>query len=485
MRRPEEPMADFVSRFVKLFRPERQSEHPGDGIRGRLAWAFGGRAGVYVFTAISGPLIARMLTPDSLGDYFLATTIAAVGSLVALLGLTGVVVREISAAVGTGGGERARSTIIAVLRVSAISAVLTAAILASPVGRWVASDVLHSTHLSDAMPLVAVWTVLSMAQLLVTEIWRGFNRIRLAAVIGSVGPRAVFSIGVAGLWLAVRHVSLETLLWLWICSQALLVAVGALALASHLNSLPSGSQTRGRGLVGPGLAILMTGIMWQALDQFDVVILANAAPRHDVALYGAAGRISMLLAAPLLVVEFVLPPLIGAAYARGQLDALEVVMRRGATIAMIPTAVGAIAVLAAGRWILEGFYGAYYARAWAVLVALTLGDVAFVVTGSCGLLLWMTGHQRLTAWVSTVFAVATLGAAIGTAHVFGMLGLAVTMGIGIAGQNFALLLLARRRLGIWTCTYVLPQAIGRAVRSVSRGELMAPTGAPSPSLESS
>ena len=130
----------------------------------------------------------------------------------------------------------------------------------------------------------------------------------------------------------------------------------------------------GLSLAGAGIAILVTGIMWQALDQIDLVILANTGPHHDVALYGAAARISLLLAVPLILVEFVISPVVGALSARGEVDALQVILRRGATIAMIPTALGATAVVVGGRWILKGLYGSYYGQAWPVLAVLALGD---------------------------------------------------------------------------------------------------------------
>jgi O-antigen/teichoic acid export membrane protein len=174
----------------------------------------------------------------------------------------------------------------------------------------------------------------------------------------------------------------------------------------------------------------------------------------------------MLLSVPLLLVEFVVSPLVGALNARGEMGTLELVLRRSATIALVPTALGAIAVLAGGRWLLGGLYGAYYEQAWPVLAVLAVGDLVFVLTGSCGLALWMTGHQRLTATVATIFAAVTLGVAIVAAHSFGMLGLAITMVVGIVGQNVALLLLARQRLGVWTHSYTHPRAVAKAVTAV-------------------
>jgi O-antigen/teichoic acid export membrane protein len=450
-----------------------------------FAWAAAGRIGAYAAALISGPLLARMLTPDALGDYFLAMTAATVASMLALMGLSGVAMREVSAAVGMGRHDRARAASVATVVLACASGAVAAGVLVSPVGRLLAVNVLHSPHLHDLMPLVAAWTVLLMATSLATDIWRGLGNIRLAVILNDFGPKAVFAVGVAALWLVSRHVDTGVILWLWVGTLGALAGIWMVALARRIGSFPTGPRVPRRVLVGVGLGVLITGIMWQAMDQVDLMILANAAPRHDVALYGAAGRISLLLAVPLFLVEFVVPPLVGALNARGERKTLELILRRSATIAMLPTALGAIAVLAAGRWILSGLYGSYYGKAWPVLAVLALGDVAFVLTGSCGLALWMTGHQKLTARVATAFAVITLGAAVVTVHVFGMLGLAVTMALGLAGQNVVLLLLAKRRLGVWTYPYLRRREIWSAVASIARAAPPVPVAVISPSVDTS
>lgn len=467
---------------------QEAGEAVSKGVRvGRgFAWAAGGRIGAYLAALVSGPLVARMLTPDSLGDYFLAMTIASVGSLIALMGLSGVAMREVSAAVSVGRNERARAAIVATVLLACLSGAATAGLLISPAGRLLATKVLHSPRLDEFMPLVAAWTVLLMLGTLANHIWRGLGSIRLAIVLSDFAPKALFAVGVAALWLTSRHVGVETILWLWLAVLGALLAIWAVALGPRVASLPTGPNLAHRALISAGLGILVTGIMWQAMDQVDLVILANTAPRHDVALYGAAGRISLLLAVPLFLVEFVVAPFVAGLHARGETEALELLLRRSATIAMLPTALGAIAVVGAGRWILEGLYGSYYGKAWPVLTALAVGDLAFVLTGSCGLALWITGHQRSTARVATGFAIATLSAAICTVRVFGMVGLAVTMGVGIAAQNVVLLVLAKRRLGVWTHAHLSPRGIVESMAFAVHGAALTPympAGPTSPSTD--
>src|SRR4029078_3067643 len=133
----------------------------------------------------------------------------------ALMALSGVALREVSAALGVGRPDRARSAIVATALLACVGAALTAGLLVSPLGHMLASDVLHSPRLDHLMPLVAAWTVLLMAGVLATSIWRGLGNVRLAVVLGDFGPKAAFAVGVAVLWLVSPAVCLESVLWLW------------------------------------------------------------------------------------------------------------------------------------------------------------------------------------------------------------------------------------------------------------------------------
>jgi O-antigen/teichoic acid export membrane protein len=60
------------------------------------AWALGSKILVALARLISSVLLARLLTPEALGTYFLAYSILNVGTSLAALGLTGTVVRLVA-----------------------------------------------------------------------------------------------------------------------------------------------------------------------------------------------------------------------------------------------------------------------------------------------------------------------------------------------------------------------------------------------------
>src|SRR3712207_7596565 len=59
-------------------------------------WAFGGKMLVAFTGLASSALLARLLTPEELGTYFLAYSILNVGTSLGALGLTGTVVRLVA-----------------------------------------------------------------------------------------------------------------------------------------------------------------------------------------------------------------------------------------------------------------------------------------------------------------------------------------------------------------------------------------------------
>src|SRR5215212_8335565 len=86
------------------------------------AWAFGAKILVAFAGLISSALLARLLTPQALGTYFLAYSILNVGTLLGALGLTGTIVRLVAEGMGLNLFERVRRVISVVLGVGTLGA---------------------------------------------------------------------------------------------------------------------------------------------------------------------------------------------------------------------------------------------------------------------------------------------------------------------------------------------------------------------------
>jgi O-antigen/teichoic acid export membrane protein len=184
--------------------------------------------------------------------------------------------------------------------------------------------------------------------------------------------------------------------------------------------------------------------------QADLWIAGAYCPAAEVPLYGAAQRLTIALSLPLVMANQSVVARIAALHALGRKAELERVSRTGAALAAIPTLAALGVLLCWPRGVLGAAFGDHYAAAAVPAAILALGQLVNVWSGTCGLTLAMTGHHRAALAVNVVAALALFGVGPLAARAEGMVGLAIVSAAVLAGRNLALVLLARRLIGVWT-----------------------------------
>jgi O-antigen/teichoic acid export membrane protein len=85
-----------------------------------------------------------------------------------------------------------------------------------------------------------------------------------------------------------------------------------------------------------------------------------------------------------------------------------------------------------------------------VLLILSAGKLTAVWSGSCGLVLQFTGHQRSMLRVSVLTSPLFFVVAILATQRYGAVGVACAVAVTTALQNMIMVLLAKRKTGMWT-----------------------------------
>jgi O-antigen/teichoic acid export membrane protein len=106
--------------------------------------------------------------------------------------------------------------------------------------------------------------------------------------------------------------------------------------------------------------------------------------------------------------------------------------------------VGAFVLL--GGPILRLVFGADFGAADVALAVVSVGQLANVATGSVGVLLVMTGHQREAALGTAAGAVLNVGLAIALIPALGAIGAAVAAAASTIVSNVLLVVVVRRKL---------------------------------------
>jgi O-antigen/teichoic acid export membrane protein len=424
-----------------------------------------------MFGIVTNALVMRMLpTAQERDAYVLALSIVSLGAVVGSLGLPKTVVRLIAENMGVDRTDRTRQAIRTVLGLGVLGTLGIS--LAYLLVGGVVGNLLNSPVLVALTGLMAGWIAIAVIQEITAEAFRGFHDIRLATLLGGLATGGksgglimrVLLLGIlALLWVRSGETSLATVMLVCIGSGSASVVVSLWLLYGKASSLdPSGGAQDEEEPVSakevlddaiPFLAIALTSLV---LLSADIWILGFF--NEEVAVYGMASRLVTFVAMPLLVVNLVLPPIVAEMYAQGQTGRLERTLRTFSTLAGFPSLLILIVFMLLGGPILGLVYGerlfppgslAIHQGA-IVLVLLSAAKLTAVWSGSCGMVLQFTGHQSSMLRISVLTSPLFFVVAILATQRYGPVGVACAAGATTALQNVMMVLLAKRKTGMWT-----------------------------------
>lgn len=171
--------------------------------------------------------------------------------------------------------------------------------------------------------------------------------------------------------------------------------------------------------------------------------------RMDSSLFGAANRISMLLPIFIMSLGVVFSPMVSRLWGNDD-PTLERLLRTGATLASVGTAVLWVPLLVVPGFVLGTLFGTTFEAAAPILVILTVGAISNVVTGMCSVVLTMSQHEAVVAKVQWAFLVPRLVLGLLLAHAFGAIGLAASAAVMTSAQWLSLWYLTKRLTGMRT-----------------------------------
>jgi O-antigen/teichoic acid export membrane protein len=446
---------------------------PGAGSIGRFLLVGGASVLVaHVVGLASGTanqmLLARLLAPEQLAAYFLTLSVVEVASNLTHLGLARPLTRLVAEACGRGRQDEAAGLLATALPLClAASAAVVLAYL-SGFGDWLARAVFDSPVMATGTLLAALWIVLQGSADLLAGVLRGFRRVGLAAWVGGTLPRAVLAPVLLALFLAVGKVGFEAILAITAGSAALAPAVALIALRA---AAPAPAQRAGaRALLWAGLPVLLTGVVSMAYQRVDLWSVGALFQADQVALYGAAKRLIVLISLPIVILSLVVQPVVAELHATRDMARLQRSVRGAATLAGLPAIAALLLLVVAREPVLALVYGDFFRGGAEVLALLCIERLVFVWVGPSAMVLAMTGHEGILMRITLGTAVVTcITVALG-GQWFGFHGVAAGYVAGSTGQQIATWLAVRRLTGLRTDVDLLHlgpalDALRRAVRS--------------------
>ena len=422
------------------------------------AWVFGAKIGTIILGLVLNVLLARLLPPGQLGAYFTSYTLVLIGSTIAQLGLDRAVVRLVSAALAVGLPGRARDSMRTVFLVSSLGALAMGVLLITGVGGWLARDIYHANVLVAAMPLIAGWLVITAVQGICVETFRSLQRFAAATIFDAIAIDILLATAFGTIYALGRRATVYQVIAISTVLTGFVTVIGVAFLRRWIRPIKGEGHVERREIFTLAWPLLVTNLSIYILGTgADLWVLGAFRPQSDVALYGEAARLMLIVGTPFMILSAVVPPIISELHAQGKKRELERSMRAVATLAGVPAIFALVAFLLAGGPILAFLFGDFYREAATVLAILSIARLVAVWTGSSGVVLMMTGHQKTMMYVTIFSGTLSVGAGILAASRYGRVGLAIATGSAQILQNLLQLFFVRRLVGIWTQAELSPR----------------------------
>jgi O-antigen/teichoic acid export membrane protein len=402
-------------------------------------------------------LLSRLLGPEGYGAYAFAIAWGLLLSMPASLGLSPLVVRELTTYRVREDWSRARGLLRrsnqAVLIASLALTGTVAAVLI--VVDWPKPPLFEPTLVGLAVvPLIALVVLRQSAM-------QAFGAVVLARV-----PETL----VVPLLTIVLALLLETTLSGGLSATS---AVGAQAAAAACAALLGAYLLRRRlptemrraeplhetraWLVGALPILVAAGISALNLQASTILTGSIAGPR-EAGIFSAAARIAALLPFLLQAALPSLMPTIAELHERGQSEALQRLLIRGARLVFLGSLPVAIAVIVFAEPLLK-LFGLGFEAGVTVVRIVCLGQLVNLATGFAATILLMVGESGLLTWSVAAGTAVNLVLSAALIPKFGANGAAVGTAASIATMNILMTYLLWRRRGIYSVLWHPPRRL--------------------------
>jgi O-antigen/teichoic acid export membrane protein len=179
----------------------------------------------------------------------------------------------------------------------------------------------------------------------------------------------------------------------------------------------------------------------------------------EVGKFALANRTALLAGFAVSAVNLMAAPNFAALYRRGDFERLNATVRH-ATLLMLLFGGVPILVLLTFPDSIMALFGEEFRVAGSSLLILTIGQLVSTVCGPAGIVLNMTGHEKALQTVTFISLLVTWAASLPLAGLYGGIGMAIAVTLGVAAQNVGCSISVYRNLGILTLP--IPAPISKA-----------------------
>lgn len=399
------------------------------------------RAGAVVAGFAVTFIIGNQMGAAANGQFALVSQTAMFLSVLGLIGLEVGVVRHFAKAVAL----KTPVALAGLLKVSGlgIGFMLVIAVALWLGGEWVWEPLFGTAVSRSLLPVLCVLLVARGGTQLFGGLLRSQHRFTLGQAIAALTiPAATAAALLAGLASTV-----EQALWAAAAGGVISMIVGAAAMRRHVARTPDALTVELRPLVASSLPLWGVGIANNIGDWYGLAVAAQMLGAADAGIYRVAAQIAATLQIISIAIFSVYSAKISTAFHADNLAEVARLARTSVRLSTVTAVPAAALLMVASPFVLDQI-GAEFAEAFSLIAILVIGQLAFTLTGPCGLVLAMSGNERINLAITVSGTVALLFAVPAAAKFGGLPGIAVCISVIMLLRNIIAYGVVRSKLGI-------------------------------------
>lgn len=402
-----------------------------------------------ISTLLFNGLLARILSPEEVGQYFIAMGIAMLVATLSVVGTDNSIVRLISSSLSTKNRYMAKSYLFSSLLFCVFSSFIVmvgSLFLYFNIEKYVSAF----SWDSNMILIVGVWAVVLIFRNIFTSIFKGLHELGFASLFSGFVTTFVAIIALFILYYYGDEYGLYDIVIVVIVCALLATIASATVLYRKIKHLYSSYEFRIIELLRLSAPLVFATAGFLVMREVHLWIVGAKVSSLEVAFLGAAIYLVQFITVPLRLTNTLIQPAAAHLYARGKVDRLQVLLRGTGMVIVVFGIAACFLLLAFGEVLLSIVYGDKYTYAVDGLNIIILGQLINVAVGSPGVVLTMAGYEKLVM----ISSLSAAGIGITTTYILsesmGYLGGAIGFAVTFASYNLLMWIICLVHLKIIT-----------------------------------
>ena len=433
----------YIKRKFKNVTLDKDFSHVFTG----SVWALSARIFATGLTLVSSSIIARFYGAETLGIVevlnsflILATVFTVMGTNTSILRLLPEHLVKYSA---TSAFRVYRKILFLVIGVSIITSII---FLFST--SFIADIIFNKPHLKYYFTLGSIFIVFKSIMLLNTGAVRGFQFVRVFALMQSL-PQTINLLLLVILWLFLtsKNVPVYALIGGYTLTGIIGWGIMEFAFKKKMRPHDKIQPVDCLEILTISMPMLMTTAMAFVIAQTGVIMLGMFRSESEVGHYAIAVKLGTLTVFILNAVNSMSAPKFSDLYHSNKIDELFHIAKKSAKLIFWTTTPLLVCLILYGKNILLIAFGSEFVTAYSALVILSIGQFVNSISGATGLFMNMTGRQKALGNIMFFAAIANILLNLLLIPRLGICGAALSAMASISGWNIAALVYIKIKFG--------------------------------------